>query len=377
MITQFEKEFEILSLARADLRLCISERLQNYIEVVYLEKILNFSNPVITSYPRNANVISILQDHPHFESWLYMNHNQLHLNVEDNYYWLMFYQPLGQRYFPLINCQTISKSTIKNVNIIDLIIQNIDSGNYAFLIVDRYYIRAYSDFFHKKHVSHDIFIYGYNKEEETFNIADFFNNGVYQQKKCSFFELSSAFYSELIDEHKETQGLQFLEVDYSSTFKFDMNYMIKILSSYLNSENPSWEYQLLTEPLGENYIFGMKIYQELIDAIRKYEINKSLIQTLHVLYDHKVLMYKRAEFLLNRVGKENHILLEQFKLNKDSALICRNLYLKYSMTKKFELKDSICKKLDSMREIESRNIEELIEILLLSEFEGSVDRRER
>ncbi len=70
-------------------------------------RILNKSKPIKTSSSRDANSISILSGHKYFYEWLFTSHIQLQLNKVpgSDYHWLVFYSPIENNYYRLIETQ--------------------------------------------------------------------------------------------------------------------------------------------------------------------------------------------------------------------------------------------------------------------------------
>ncbi|QYR23564.1 hypothetical protein KZ483_11975 [Paenibacillus sp. sptzw28] len=328
-------------------------------------KVLEMPYPPITSFPRNANIIAILATHHAYKDWLYSNHIQLHISKEkdEDYYWLMFYQPLARIIYPLINRQYISRELIRknNINIIEFIKNAIDTSSYVYLCVDTFFVPAY-EHYGRLHLYHDLFIYGYDPVEDVFFAADFFQNGKYSFEKVSFVQLLNAYESSYADRNSENFDVQALQVNHQSSFRLDIPFIIESLEDYINSTNTSVKYKMVSEPLDGEFIFGMNIYPVLYVCIETHEYEAWILKALHVLCDHKKLMAERVKYLLTEkiVVKESEALIASFDEINRQMFSIRNIYIKYFVTKEIGIRNIVVKNLKQLSMREEINIRQLV-----------------
>lgn len=172
-------------------------RIQLIKEMYDVWKKLKMSDPLITSMPKHANAMSILGEHRYFPEWAFLNHIQLAYVSDDNLVgWLDFHKPHSRHHYRLATTEYLSRQTAltNRLEIVDFIINAIDHSSYVCLMLDTYHIRAYKHNYQTHHIFHDMFVYGYDLRNKTFNAADFFNVN-YGKETVTFEELREAFYS--------------------------------------------------------------------------------------------------------------------------------------------------------------------------------------
>ncbi len=297
-----------------------------------MRKILPFPFPPITSYPKFANLVSILATHESFENWLFQNHVQIHGDYNPDTYWISFYQPLSRFHYPLVSRQALSRKAIVDncIDVVRLVINSINNDGYVYVNVDTHYIPAYQTRGADAHVPHDMFIYGYDDASATLFIADFFRHGRYSRDTTSLESFESAFHSSHISSYPEFTDLQVLNVDHLKRCVFRSALLREHLEDYLLSRDTSRRQVLLEEPFVHRaYFWGLSSVRELVDIIgREGGPSVSTARALHVLCDHKKLMKMRCDFL-SRLGlvresgvKEEYVAVER------KCLLLRNVYLK-------------------------------------------------
>ncbi|RKP54430.1 hypothetical protein D7Z26_13855 [Cohnella endophytica] len=289
-----------------------------------MKKKLDMNYPVITSYPMHANIISILAGHKCFEDWLYNNHLQVASVSINGTVWAGFYNPLGRKHYPLINKEYMTRETIvrNNLDICDLLIKSIDQNKYAYMGVDTFYIKSYN---HNHHFNHDLFIYGYNEDEQLFYIADFFGTK-YSFSEATFTEVSNAFHS-TFPEDPNFNGIQLLSVNHDELYTFDLFHIIEMIWNYLNSTPVSRYYKPIQEPI-ENEKFGLSVYEEIKSNLISLGYAYPVLRNLHILCDHKKLMVLRSIYIDEKYQQPNEKIIGAFEEIEKKANIIRNLYMK-------------------------------------------------
>lgn len=297
--------------------------------VRFINKILPTVSPVITSYPRHANLISILSHHPFFDHWLFMNHIQLHADYSVDEYYLGFYEPIPRKLYPLVDTQKIRKDVIvKNgIDVVQFLKNAIDENFYAYMCVDTYYIAQYP-LYQKYHFTHDMFVFGYDDASATFHIADFMNENRYYQAQASYEQVREAFHSEYDDSYG-FNGMQLLKVDDAAKYPFDIDWILLMLEDYATGFFTSKRFLMLGDPQAEVCVYGLGIYHELIQFMYRSSNQFLVRRAFHTLSDHKKLMKLRVEYLVAHHYITNTDLIEMSAANEKLSLIIRNSYLKY------------------------------------------------
>ncbi|MGG4094502.1 hypothetical protein [Paenibacillus lautus] len=330
-------------------------------------KKLVMNEPVLKTYPKHSNVTSILANHVNFEEWLYSNHIQLFCAIYENSTkydtYLDIYEPLHRVYYPLLECKSIKKEIISACSIDPsaFAISNIDEGYYVYACVDIFYIPEYQS---NKHKNHDIFVFGYDDDEQTFFVADFFK-GHYSCQTISFDCFSAAVNSTFRDENqfKDIQMLKTLDNPVHSVYCFDIDNVLIQLKDYLGEYNSSLRYREFEAPLPDtdNRTWGLGVYDSLISSISQEKVPKVTRRSLHALYEHKKLMVGRVKYLLDNEYITEKKVLEKHKIIETKSLILRNIFMK-SMARSFD-KNPIVSKLKELQNMDNEALAELVYLL--------------
>lgn len=294
---------------------------------------LPITKPFVLFNGPHANALSILCPYPKTHSWLLTHFVQL---VAWQNEWVD-YLDFDFRNCELINYQRIDKKLLKkqwNSNIISFIIEAISNGFYVYLLVKTEYIKAY------KGLSgiHDMFIYGYNKETETFEIADNFVYGKYDYQTCTFEELTNAFNNLSTSHEKDYYGASKLKgavelISYNDEVElsFNLKVFVESLKDYILGTVP--------RPGFNNYdysphVYGCKsIYEVIISHLQGLHEDKiSLdIRKPYIMWEHKSVMLKRITFLENSSLISNKKMIEDFKNLEQQLDMLKNKYIKFAL----------------------------------------------
>lgn len=338
------------------------------------EIILPHKYPFVTSFPSNAAMFSILTMYPQADPWLYNNFlNLWGLQIDEDNILLRFSPLMIKKICPFLSYNYFGRDFINahyHNKIVDFFIVCISSGYYIFSQYNKLYIPhiLYSQVIYNEH---QLFIYGFNKKTREFYVADFIPS---QSNKYTFYEAS---FSNVRDAVNNTQDNTFFveifkyqNIDY----RFDIDILKREINDFLNSTKSlllyeesalySYEKNCIQENL---FTFGISNYNLIINNLIKI-INENGpyndIRTFHVLYDHKVLMINRINFLIrNGYIKDNQTLLQKFEIIKDLCLRCRNLFIKYRLTKNKKPLDQIITYIESIKSDEKILMQNLTDYL--------------
>lgn len=122
-----------------------------------MKKILPMCEPFTTTYPIEANAVSIMLSHAESFPWL-MN-NFIQIGCVDNTF--LGYYDFNYKNCPYIDYQRIkSDLVISNNSLISFVIDSISKGYYIDMLVNTKHIRAYKNL--SKNYAHDAMIYGFD-----------------------------------------------------------------------------------------------------------------------------------------------------------------------------------------------------------------------
>ena len=308
-----------------------------------MKKILSVAAPIITHDPPIANLFSILGTAPNTESWI-MNHF-VNLYIHKDEIFDNFYDRNAFFYgCPWIQVVQIRREIVLRIcsRIVDYVKALIDEGFYVYCMGNTEYIPAYHN---DRYWAHNLMVYGYDDMSQTFYLSDFFENGRYTRKTCSYEELEKALQTAQMNRHfvNLIYGMKLKEIEY----KFEVDMLLEKLTDYLGSVNLFCKYRTrMDEEFYSNkggdayyyfsyaemkdiYFFGLSFYDKLADMAEKK--SSRLKRPLDLLYEHKLLMSRRLEFLWkNRYMTDSDY--DKLKRACDEivklSLIARNKYLK-------------------------------------------------
>ena len=308
-----------------------------------MKRILPVENPIITHDPPIANLFSILGTDPNTESWI-MNHF-VNLYIHRDEIFDNFYDRNAFFYgCPWIQVVQIRREIVLRIcsRIIDYVKALIDEGFYVYCMGNTEYISAYHN---DRYWAHNFMVYGYDDVSQTFYLSDFFENGKYTRATCSYEELEKALQTAQMNRHfvNLIYGMKLKEIEY----KFEVDMLLEELTDYLSSVNLFCKYRTrMDEEFYSNkggnayyyfsyaemkdlYYFGLSFYDKLADMAEKKSLR--LKRPLDLLYEHKLLMSRRLDFLWkNRYMRDSDY--DKLKRTCDDmvrlSLIARNKYLK-------------------------------------------------
>ena len=308
-----------------------------------MKRILPVENPIITHDPPTANLFSILGMEPNTESWV-MNHF-VNLYIHKDEIFDNFYDRNAFFYgCPWIQVVQIRREIVLRIcsRIIEYVKALIDEGFYVYCMGNTEYISAYHN---DRYWAHNLMVYGYDDVSQTFYLSDFFENGKYTRAACSYEELEKALQTAQMNRHfvNLIYGMKLKEIEY----KFEVDMLLEKLTDYLGSVNLFCKYRTrMDEEFYSNkggnayyyfsyaemkdlYYFGLSFYDKLADMAEKKSLR--LKRPLDLLYEHKLLMSRRLDFLWkNRYMRDSDY--DKLKRTCDDmvrlSLIARNKYLK-------------------------------------------------
>jgi len=289
-----------------------------------MKKILPVHKPPITSYMTHAPILSILSNDDTYLPWLFLNYIQMRVH-DDGIDFYHFYT--GHYSCPFFDTTYLSREFtskyINNDSIIEFLTQCIDDGYYIIVLIDTSFINLYP--FKKMGDTHPIFIYGYDKDNNTFNVADFFDRGKYSFETASFDEIELAYINCDNDNHWQ-KGIHLLDrIHYDK--KYSQLNIADSLKKYLTGYEMSIGYNHNTD---ENAAFGLDvIYDRVIEEMIKFKSAQYYdSRVLPIFCEHKILLKMLCEFLSKNGCNEIISLQQDYNDLYEKAFILRNKWIK-------------------------------------------------
>jgi hypothetical protein len=338
--------------------------------------ILKIETPPITSFPHYTDLLATIIPHKGGKEWYYNNFIQLfadfrffiqgEVNFREHFfainknvkYFYYDYNPFIKAYCDI---EDFSLFFDKN-EIVDRVKSLIDSGFYTVIILDRHLIKTS----YPPGSIHPVLVYGYN--EHSFKIAEFLGSG----GKYDFLDVN---FSNVIESYKQKNPLphwltnekrlvsfKIGDIDY----KFDYVLLKKLITDYYEEKNTVDSYEcihhFLEYPKGA--VWGMGCYAYLIDYLKiilsKNEVVDLDLRGFYVMYDHKIAMCDRINFLLNNNNLNDVSLLSNYTKIRDSWRNCYNMFLKYTMDGKMNSITQMIDLINKIYEDEKRTLEKLL-----------------
>lgn len=343
--------------------------------------VLPVKYPAITSWQWHATLFSILGEDENAKRWIYSNYIQLrcynipeYTSGDEILLCDMMPGSSALKECPYLIFSLITKPQIESYcgDVIDFIVKTIDLGGYVYGAFDE--ARMISDISVDYKFSHELFIYGYNMEEEVFYVGDFTFKDKYAYTTVTFdavkrgFDILSAGEDHVFrDDYKGTRGLYVIQKNVDSKY-YDIDPVLikRTLEEYLKGEDTKDHFRMMRNRFSDT-IFGVNVYEALKNRVDK-QLHKEEpdfdIRALHIAYDHKVLMLERLKYLMaNEVIPFDQAMLDDYAVVVEDMLTARNLLVRISVTGEIEAGDRIAGYLDNAKEKETAILSKVVGLL--------------
>jgi hypothetical protein len=366
-------------------------------------KILPVVHPPITTFPAYAAELAILFGREQSHKWVYSHYLQTYAvdiqNRYDNYngeykeYWPPYIgcffgdvdnrrrtHEIGAQFFLVKGtCPHLYNFEIPNKYIAShcgsfasFIKECIDNELYLYTYVDVSKIKLYCM---ENPLSHEVLIFGYDDKEKNIYYADFPNNisNKYNFNKCSYGEVDRAFESvnnAFVPVVKSTAMIQFAE---RGRFYFSYAHICDQIHEYISpreSDQDEFNNYIMSRYShlwNTKTYMGVNVYEYFINFLH-YEIGAGRkridYRLFHAMYDHKEMMIKRMEYLVENgyIEKEKLLILKEYEIVKNNALSIRNLILKYNIQQKLSILHRVQALLSETKELEIKLLKVMFDV---------------
>lgn len=289
-------------------------------------KQLPMHEPIIATYTSYGAIFSMIGDS--CKEWLYNNFIQIRfasgwgILTFDKHQYLMSNCP-GLNFYAMP--REVLEERYDN-SLFSFIKSAIDLNFYVFLFVDRYYIPI-NDNYKKEHASHELFITGYDLDDNTVIVSDNIMDGKFNTMKCKIEELEEA-YAKMDIEYTFLSELRMVRVVPDGGEPFRIRQVKFELERYLYSM-PAYDLVYT-----QDYIFGFEVCEFILKAMEEWNAKKEHYdkRIFHLLYEHKIIMEERVDYMeKNHYIPQNSGLLEEATALKKEFLLIRNSVVKRSV----------------------------------------------
>ena len=312
-------------------------------------KKLPVTKPLITSWQWHATLFSILSNDENAKKWIFSNYIQFRCyNITEIFtgddMLLADIMPGSSslKECPYLITSIMTKEMIESYcgNIIDFIIKTINLNGYVYGVFDE--AKILSDYEVDYKFPHELFIYGYDMDQEIFYVGDFTFKDHYSFNTVSFTDVQRG-YEDITasddhmfkDDYKGRRGLYVIQKHTDTPYyDVDLRYIRDTISEYLNSVDSKDHFRMMRNRFDDT-TFGMNVYDRVLARIMKQMSEDEPdfdIRALHLMYDHKVLMYERIKYLMaNGYIEYDESLIKNYELVVKNMLTARNLLIKISI----------------------------------------------
>lgn len=315
-----------------------------------MKVLLPIEQPPITSYPFIANSLSVLWgQRDKTLSWICNHFIQLTYRKDHPDAIADFYDNSDFDHFitpiylcPFLGWLKLNRETMGCSQFTEYLEKQIMNGYYIEACLDNYYLKC-SDMYMKKHYIHSTFIYGFDTDNQKAYISDFYNNGSYVRRIASYDEINQGI---------ETNNYFIVLFKYEDfAYKFNLDLFRLFLNDYIEAKDSLCKFRFSTNQYNQDIKYGLQFYDCLIKDL--FDEQYLDVRPFHILYDHKILMDIRIDFLFNY----GIIIQSNYKKLKDSnnnlirkSLILRNKVIKYNIRENKKVLQTILEDIKLLKE---------------------------
>lgn len=328
-------------------------------------KRLRISEPMLHSYTVLGAIFSIAEskDMPYF----YNEFVQLKYHEDWGMYIFDAHQDLLEM-CPFLGTEHYTfNDDVGYEEIINQIVKFLERDYYVYIFLDWHYLIPKEIHYN---FAHTALISGYDIEKGVFWVSDNLDNGRFVTIEVEMKVVAKAFksaWSASVGNAYDNDGSShFSYLKDVTVFRYRNEVQINFDKSILVSEIKSYLYSLdnnLLHP-SNTELCGMNSYSVLMKSFDDSEDYKVSRKDYHMLYEHKLLMYKRIEFLYkNNYIIDNCMLVEQAQKIKEGFMIARNLSMKKTMVdegRRCDIENKTKMLIQELIELERNMLEELI-----------------
>ena len=328
--------------------------------IIAKEKILPVKYPMVTSFTYHADLFAVLETKEETKDWIYSNH----ILLTSERYRRSFGEFVGFEFHPSMSCflvcpwikpQIMSREFIRTKYscVREFFIDVLNQKSYIYVMINEEHIIRKLTGQEMGRVCHPLFIYGYDLTQNIFYIADFlFRNNKYSFEEADIDDVCQG-YEEVMGHEDATiheRGGVFL-LNYKGSnddpnyrydvYKFDTYLVKKSFEYYLEGRPGDYTLPMHTFATGstiplDKCRLGVDSYSYLYENLELVlEDRQGILSNTapHVIYDHKVLMLHRIEYMLLNGYLETDIsIIDEIKEIQDKSLALRNQHLKFRVT---------------------------------------------
>lgn len=342
-------------------------------KALWKEKIkkLNICIPNAKTYNNIAMPMSIVCTRDESKGWFYSNfiniyslyyNNDLKINYDVQYFEDEVYY-LNTERMSIVTFDLFDENEIVKIKKI------IDNEKYICLFVDEFYVEGML-FFEKSHFDHELMIYGYNDEKQVLYCSFYGDDAHYVLREVSYDSFCNALKSTFLNRdlpfilysfHKDNQWMR-------PYYRIDPKYILLMLKKYIYATNFLFDRRHINPiKCSELNSYGINVYGDIIaylEDMARQECSIDLRQ-FYLLYEHKLLMGKRLQYLFEENILETQEVVEQYMEVVRMGRLILNYAIRYNVFLKVKrdvipTKNNIISKIESIEVVEKKIINDVI-----------------
>jgi len=339
---------------------------------------LPIGHPPIIGYLHHAFPLAILSQNERYLPWFYSHYIQVCCPANlasgpdpERKRKFNFYRPPGYDSAPFAGLSMVRLNrevVLAQGQVLDLMHRAILLGRYVQVCVDEFEIPG-KKAFQKKHLLHELFIYGFDEEKQCVKTLGFQEKGDFGSLTVTYDHLQRAFDAGAKNNGYDPDGVRLFGLNDAVPFHFDIQVVLEGLEDYVFSRNTSERFRLLAKPTDE--VFGLATYACLIEVCVQL-LQHPLwydIRPLHILWEHKVCMLGRIRYL----ERERYLPLSDgfgdlYAQIEMGARMLRMMMLKLRVSSDAKILKRIIQQLETLAEKEGRLLMCLLETLRVAPF---------
>ncbi len=323
-----------------------------------MKKILPVEYPPITSYISIAHMLSALWPLKEvIMPWFCQQYIQLASTKRFGHFYDCVYDemvPFPVK-CPFFEVQLLDKRRMHNYpeKFSEFLEFHLLKDCYVVTGVDEYYVNCAWNY-QKNHYVHQALFYGCDTKEKKFFLSDFFGDK-YTQTEISYEQIDEGDRytpKELDKWFHEVSIFNYLERH--EPYPLNIELMKLFIHDYINSRDSFHKINFSRYREGDHYEYGLQYYDNMAILIANQREHID-IRPFHVLYDHKVAMLIRLEYLYQNSFFDSDtykgLCFEMNQLKKENFNL-RQMVLKYNFRPERVNLDSIIHKCMSLKQKE-------------------------
>lgn len=310
-----------------------------------MKKVLPLQDPPLKGFLLHAYPLSIVTSTEESKPWLYSNYVQIWCNQSlferTKELRIDFYEGAFGSFknypIPWLDTFKLHNRLIDPQQIIEHLVEWINSGHYVYLFVDEYYIPDRIHHVDGTHYPHPVLVHGYDKEQQVLHISGYDQKQHYRQTLCSFTDFTNAYMALYAPEQQRKYSdeiyLLTINKEIGRHYTLDLKLLSSLLDDYLQARDSCDRLRMFFK-LGD-HVYGIGVYaymirylDELLAGNIPFDIYYE-IRPFHNFWEHKRFMLDRLRYL-NANGIISLPIVQAFAEVEEQARRVRWLLMKYA-----------------------------------------------